>query len=120
VLIIGSDDPEGLEKMADTAGEAPGAEYPLVGVPMVLEDGKSLDWMPPPEHKLQRRFREMKLRWIGSDCAVEMKLLDATRGWRVSPSGTPSGAATNSPTARACGSRSRPMSDSTSTGLGRA
>ena len=77
MLIIGSDDPEGLEKMADMAGEALGAEYPLVGVPMVLEDGKWLDWMPPPGHKLRRRFREMKLRWIGSDYAEQMKLLDA-------------------------------------------
>ena len=74
--ITGTDDPEGLEKMADMAGEALGAEYPLVGVPMVLEDGKWLDWMPPPGHKLRQRFREMKLRWIGSDYAEQTKLLD--------------------------------------------
>jgi hypothetical protein len=118
MLIIGTDDPAGLEKMADMAGEALGAEYPLVGVPMVLEDGKWLDWMPPPGQKLLLRFREMKLRWIDSDYAEQMKLLDATRGWRASSSGTPPGAAINSPTACVCGSRSRPMSRSTSTGLG--
>jgi hypothetical protein len=77
MLIIGTDDPEGLEEMADMAGEALGAEYPLVGVPMVLEDGKWLDWMPPPGHKPRRRSREMKLRWIGSDYAEQMKPLDA-------------------------------------------
>ena len=48
MLITGTDDPEGLEKMADRAGEGLGAEYPLVGVPMVLEDGKGLDGIPPP------------------------------------------------------------------------
>ena len=71
--ITDTDDPEGL-KMADMAGEGLGAEYPLVGVPMVLEDGRWLSRMPPPGHKLRRRFRERKRRWIGSDYAEQMKL----------------------------------------------
>lgn len=76
-MITGAEDEEGLRMMADLAEEALGGEYPLIGMPMVLEDGAWADWLPPAGHPLRRRFGEMQMRWIGPAYAEQKELLDA-------------------------------------------
>ena len=77
LMITGEEDEEGLRMMAELAEGALGEEYPLVGVPMILEDGQWVNWLPPEGHPLRRRFREMRLNWIGPEYTQQKGLLEA-------------------------------------------
>jgi len=77
-LITGTEDEEGLTMMAALAAEAIGEGYPLIAVPLVLDDdGEWAEWLPPEGHPLRRPFREMQLKWIGPEYSEQKTLLDA-------------------------------------------
>ena len=77
ILITGSDDPVGLAMMAELAAKGLEEPYFLSGVPLILDDGEWVDWMPPPDHPSYARFREFELNFIGAEYAEQKQLLDA-------------------------------------------
>ena len=77
LLITGSDDPAGLQIMADIAQKGLAEKYTLSGIPLILEDGAWTDWMPPQDHPVWRRFRDIEVQFVGSLYAEQKKLLDA-------------------------------------------
>lgn len=78
LFVTGSDDEEGLGMMAKLAEQAQGEGYPLIGVPLVLDDGDWVEWKPPADHPHHQAFRELRLNWIGPVYAEQKELLDAT------------------------------------------
>jgi hypothetical protein len=77
LVITGSEDPVGLQMMADVAGKALEENYVLSGIALILDEGAWVDWMPPADHPLHRRFRDLELMWIGPLYEEQKKLLDA-------------------------------------------
>jgi hypothetical protein len=63
--------------MAELAGQALGGPYTLSGVPLILDDREWTDWMPPADHPLYGRFKQMETNWIGPLYSVQKQLLDA-------------------------------------------
>ena len=77
ILITGSDDPVGLAMMAELAAKRLEEPYSLSGVPLILDDGEWVDWMPPPDHPSYARFRELELNFIGAEYTEQKQLIDA-------------------------------------------
>jgi hypothetical protein len=77
ILITGSDDAVGLEIMAEMAVKGLEKPYSLSGIPLLLDDGEWVDWMPPGDHPSRARFRELELNFIGPEYAEQKQLLDA-------------------------------------------
>ncbi len=77
ILITGSDDAVGLEMMARLAVKELEEPYSLSGIPLILDDGEWVDWMPPADHPSYARFRELELNFIGSHYTEQKQLLDA-------------------------------------------
>ena len=77
ILITGSDDPVGLAMMAELAAKGLEQPYSLSGVPLILQDGEWVDWMPPPDHPSYARFREFEMNFIGAEYTEQKQLLDA-------------------------------------------
>lgn len=77
LLIAGEDDPTGLELLAGLGAQQLEEAYALSGVPVVLDGDAWIDWRPPADHPLARRFREMELRWIGPLYTAQKDLLNA-------------------------------------------
>src|SRR5262245_42868994 len=63
-LLTGTEDEMGLAMMAELAEKALQEPYPLSGVPLVLYDGVWADWMPPEDHSLHRRFKQIETNWL--------------------------------------------------------
>lgn len=77
LLITGSEDPEGLEILATLAQSQMDQEYPLIGMPLALEDGEWVDWLPPKDNPVYPKFHEMYLRWISGEYAEQKEALKA-------------------------------------------
>ncbi len=78
LLVAGSEDAEGLALLAELAAKGLEESYALSGMPLILDDeGAWSDWLPPEDHPLHRRFRDIELRWIGPEYAEQKQLLDA-------------------------------------------
>ena len=77
IYITGSDDDVGLEILASLAVKGLGEPYPLSGVPMILQDGEWVDWMPPPSCPSYAKFHELALSFVGSLNDEQKQLLDA-------------------------------------------
>jgi hypothetical protein len=77
ILITGSEDAAGLAMMAELAARGLEQPYTLSGIPLILDDGEWVDWMPPADHPSYERFREIELNFIGSEYAEQKELLDA-------------------------------------------
>jgi hypothetical protein len=84
ILITGSEDNVGLEMMAELAMKGLDQPYSLSGIPLILQDGEWVDWMPPSTCPSYAKFRELELRFYYSIYAEQKKLLDAAheRGGR--------------------------------------
>jgi hypothetical protein len=54
----------GLAMMAELAEKALQEAYPPSGVPLVLYDGAWADWMPPKDHPLHCRFKQIEMNWL--------------------------------------------------------
>lgn len=77
ILITGSEDPAGLKIMADIAADGLRKPYPLSGIPLILQDGEWIDWMPPPGISAHAQFRQFALNFLGGLYAEQKELLDA-------------------------------------------
>ncbi len=77
LYITGSEDEVGLAMMAEPTSQALQEPYALIGVPLLLDDGAWADWMPPEDHPLHRRFRQMETNWLGPLYADQKQYLDA-------------------------------------------
>lgn len=76
LLVTGSDDEEGLAIMAELAGKALDDPRPLGATPLRLVDDEWVDWMPPPEHPLRARFREMERQFFYLEYADQKESLE--------------------------------------------
>ena len=77
LIITGADDEQGLLMMAELASKRLEDAYSLSAVPLILDSDGWRDWMPPADHPLYRRFRDMELRWLGPMYEEQKQLLDA-------------------------------------------
>ena len=77
LLITGSDDNVGLQMMIDLAAEHVGGAYPLSGLPLILQDGEWVDWMPPTTCPAYPKFRELASRFVGSLYSEQKRALEA-------------------------------------------
>jgi hypothetical protein len=77
LYLTGSDDEIGLKIMIDLAEHGLADQsYGLSMVPLILDDDVWLDWMPPVDHPLHQRFRELKNNWLGPEYADQKEHLD--------------------------------------------
>ena len=76
LLITGSEDELGLTLMAELAEKGLQAPYPLSGDPLVLDEDVWLDWMPPEDHPLHRRFLGIATNWLGPLYSIQKDYLD--------------------------------------------
>ena len=65
LYLTGSEDEVGLAMMAELASQALNEPYALSGIPLILDEGAWADWMPPEDHPLHRRFRQIEANWLG-------------------------------------------------------
>ena len=61
LFIAGSDDPEGLEMMADLTEKSLEEPRPMMSTALRLDGDEWVDWLPPANHPAHRRFKLMKL-----------------------------------------------------------
>jgi hypothetical protein len=76
LYLTGSEDEAGLAMMAELASQALNEPYTLGGIPLILDEGAWADWMPPEDHPLHRRFRQIEANWLGPIYAEQKQLLD--------------------------------------------
>jgi hypothetical protein len=74
--LTGTDEEAGLAMMAELAEKALLEPYPLSGVLLILDDGVWADWMPPEDHSLHHRYKQIETNWLGVRYAEQKKLLD--------------------------------------------
>ena len=75
--LTGSGSDESLLIMFDlTAKTIEEEPRPLCPLPMKLVDGEWVDWAPPKNHVLRKRFDEMELRFLGGLYTDQKELLD--------------------------------------------
>lgn len=77
LFLTGSDDDVGLKMMVDLGERCLNDQsYGLSLCPLNLDDDIWVDWMPPADHPLYQRFRELKLRWMAPDYTEQKESLD--------------------------------------------
>ncbi len=47
-------------------------------MPLILEDGEWLDWLPSEGHPLRRRFLDLRTDWLGPERTEQKQLLEQT------------------------------------------
>lgn len=78
MFVTGSQDESSLEIMLGlTEATVRDEPRPLSPIPMRLVDGEWEDWMPPTDHPLYSRFKELADQYLGSLYADQKSLLDA-------------------------------------------
>jgi hypothetical protein len=82
LYLTGLEDEVGLAMMAELASQALNEPYALSGIPLILEEGAWSDWMPPEDHPLHRRFRQIETNWLGPLYAEQKQLLDEIHRWQ--------------------------------------
>lgn len=75
--LAGSESDESLLILFDlTAKSIEEEPRPLCPLPMKLVDGEWVDWAPPRNHVLRKRFDDMELRFLGGLYSDQKELLD--------------------------------------------
>jgi hypothetical protein len=77
LLLTGSDDDEGLTRVAALAEEALGQPRAVSGRAVRLDGETWLPFLPGPGHPAHARFRELTVRSLGQDYADQAELLRA-------------------------------------------
>ena len=72
-----SDYNEGLKTMVDLATKQASEPHSLSGTPLILEDGESVDWMPPPTYPAYAKFRDLELGFLFQIYSDQKQLLGA-------------------------------------------
>lgn len=76
MFVAGSTDEFSLKAMIDLTREAMENEpRPLSPLPLKLQDGEWVDWMPPRNHVLRPQFDELELRFLAGMYAEQKELL---------------------------------------------
>ncbi len=76
LLVTGSDDEVGLAMMVALGSEALEKQYPLSGIPLILDDDAWADWMPPEDHPCFAAFQTLRSSFLGPRYAEQKDLLD--------------------------------------------
>lgn len=76
LLVTGSDDEVGLAMMVALGSEALEKQYPLSGIPLILEDDGWADWMPPEGHSCRDAFQKLRSSFLGPRYAEQKSLLE--------------------------------------------
>lgn len=77
LLLTGTQDPEGLSKMAQEVEKAMAGPRPMTALPLVLSERSYSSWMPDPDHPCHRSIKLLTLRSLGAFYAEEKQLLEA-------------------------------------------
>jgi hypothetical protein len=77
LLVTGSEDEEGLSRMAELAEKELENVRPIGGHAFHLSDRVWQPWLPDAGHPLHERFKLLQLRTLGRDYAAQKDLLDA-------------------------------------------
>jgi hypothetical protein len=78
LLIAGSADDLGLELLLNFAEKSLNEQpRPMLAMPLRLERGEWVDWMPDESHPLFAKFNTLALKYLYPEYAEQKKLLDA-------------------------------------------
>ena len=76
LIVVGSEDIEGLAGMAKLADQAMKEPRPISGIALRLDGDEWTPWMPPPSHPSYKKFQELRLQSFGQDYAQQKEMLD--------------------------------------------
>jgi uncharacterized protein YtpQ (UPF0354 family) len=76
LIVVGSDDADGLAAMLTMAGESLKEPHPISGIALRLDGDEWTPWLPDVSHPSYQGFREFQLRTLGQDYATQKDLLD--------------------------------------------
>jgi len=76
LIVVGSEDVEGLAGMVKLATEVVKEPHPISGIALWLEGDEWTPWLPPPSHPSYKEFQELRLQTFGQDYAQQKEMLD--------------------------------------------
>lgn len=76
LIVTGTDNPVGLEKMAELTEAASSEPRFMSGVPVKLEWDRWAPWIPERDHPLFSRFEMLRVRTLGRDYMEQKELLE--------------------------------------------
>ncbi len=77
LLVTGEDDEKALEAMLEVATKSEDAPLPMSPVPVVWDDDRWVDWVPPKGHRLRLKFAAVERKFLWREYDGQKKLLDA-------------------------------------------
>ena len=93
LIVVGSEDVEGLAGMVKLAAKAMKEPRPISGIALRLDGDEWTPWMPPPSHPSYKEFQELRLQTLGQDYAQQKTCSTSctrrtarTSSWRSSAS----------------------------------
>ena len=76
LVVVGSEDAEGLSGMLKMATEALKQPRPISGIALRLDGDEWVPWLPDVSHPLYKDFQRLHLQSLGQDYAEQKDLLD--------------------------------------------
>jgi uncharacterized protein YtpQ (UPF0354 family) len=76
LVVVGSEDVEGLSGMLKLAAEAMEQPRPISGIALRLDGDEWAPWLPGVSHPLYKDFQRLRLQSLGQDYAEQKELLD--------------------------------------------
>ena len=76
LIVVGSEDVEGLAGMAKLADKAMKEPRPISGIALRLDGDEWVPWLPPSSHPSYKQFQQLRLQSLGQDYAQQKDLLD--------------------------------------------
>ena len=76
LIVVGSEDVDGLAAMLTMAGESLKEPHPISGIALRLDGDEWTPWLPDVSHPSYQGFRELYLGTLGQDYATQKDLLD--------------------------------------------
>ena len=76
LIVVGSEDVEGLSGMLKMAAEALKEPRPISGIALRLDGDEWTPWLPDVSHPLYKDFQRLQLQTLGQDYAEQKDLLD--------------------------------------------
>jgi hypothetical protein len=77
LLVAGEDDDKALETMLEVAAKSEDAPRPMSPVPVVWDDDRWVDWLPPRGHPLRLKFAAVERKFLWREYDDQKRLLDA-------------------------------------------
>ena len=76
LIVVGSEDVEGLAGMVKLAAKAMKEPRPISGIALRLDGDDWMPWMPAEDHPSYKAFQELQLQSFGQDYAQQKEMLD--------------------------------------------